>query len=110
MKRLVFCLILFLSSYSLAAADFSARVISVFDGDTIEVLHNTHPERIRLSGTDCPEKGQPYGNAYGPPFGQTLTYRSDPLKESRSFSCNFNGCPFFLSFTYPLCCYIIFFP
>ena len=36
--------------------------MSVLDGDTIEVLHNTHPERIRLSGIDCPEKGQAYGN------------------------------------------------
>jgi len=32
------------------------------DGDTIEVLHNQRPERIRLSGIDCPEKGQAYGN------------------------------------------------
>lgn len=29
---------------------------SVLDGDTLEVLHNQHPERIRLSGLDCPEK------------------------------------------------------
>ena len=35
---------------------------SVLDGDTIEVLHNTRPERIRLSGIDCPEKGQAFGN------------------------------------------------
>jgi endonuclease YncB( thermonuclease family) len=31
------------------------------DGDTIEVLHNQRPEHIRLSGIDCPEKGQAYG-------------------------------------------------
>jgi endonuclease YncB( thermonuclease family) len=37
-------------------------VVSVLDGDTIEVLHNTYPERIRLSGIDCPEKRQAYGN------------------------------------------------
>jgi endonuclease YncB( thermonuclease family) len=34
----------------------------VLDGDTIEVLHSLHPERIRLSGIDCPEKGQAFGN------------------------------------------------
>ena len=44
------------------AADFSGPVVSVLDGDTLEVLHHQHPERIRLSGIDCPEKGQAYGN------------------------------------------------
>ena len=43
------------------AAHFSGPVISILDGDTIEVLHNHHPERIRLNGIDCPEKGQAYG-------------------------------------------------
>ena len=37
------------------------RFVSVLDGDTIEVLHNRRAERIRLSGIDCPEKGQAYG-------------------------------------------------
>lgn len=45
-----------------AFAGFVGPVVSVLDGDTIEVLHNTHPERIRLSGIDCPEKGQAFGN------------------------------------------------
>jgi micrococcal nuclease len=44
------------------AADYSGLVVSVFDGDTLDVLHKQHPERIRLSGIDCPEKGQPYGH------------------------------------------------
>jgi micrococcal nuclease len=43
------------------AADFSGPVVGVIDGDTIEVLHSQHPERIRLNGIDCPEKGQAYG-------------------------------------------------
>ena len=46
---------------SSAFADFSGPVVSVLDGDTIEVLHNKRPERIRLSGIDCPENGQAYG-------------------------------------------------
>jgi micrococcal nuclease len=44
------------------AATFSGPAVSVLDGDTIEVLHNNRAERIRLSGIDCPEKGQAYGN------------------------------------------------
>ncbi|HKQ35109.1 MAG TPA: thermonuclease family protein [Nitrospiraceae bacterium] len=43
-------------------ANFTGPVISVLDGDTIEVLHNNRAERIRLSGIDCPEKGQAFGN------------------------------------------------
>ncbi|MDZ4733291.1 MAG: thermonuclease family protein [Nitrospirota bacterium] len=33
----------------------------MIDGDTIEVLNGYHAERIRLSGIDCPEKGQAFG-------------------------------------------------
>jgi micrococcal nuclease len=58
---LALCSLLFLFTPSRAVADFSGLVVSVLDGDTIEVLHNDRPERIRLSGIDCPEKGQAYG-------------------------------------------------
>jgi endonuclease YncB( thermonuclease family) len=39
-------------------------VIAVSDGDTVKVLdaHNTQ-YKIRLTGIDAPEKGQPFGNA-----------------------------------------------
>jgi len=57
----VVCLVLILLTPSLAVADFTGPVVSALDGDTIEVLHNTHPERVRLSGIDCPEKGQAFG-------------------------------------------------
>ena len=53
--------IAFVIIHSLVAADFSGKTVRVIDGDTLEVLHNQHPERIRLSGIDCPEKGQAYG-------------------------------------------------
>ena len=44
------------------ATNYPGPVVSVLDGDTLEVLHNQRPERIRLHGIDCPEKGQAYGN------------------------------------------------
>jgi endonuclease YncB( thermonuclease family) len=54
--------VLLLLCAPLATADFTGSVVGIVDGDTLEVLHNRHPERIRLSGIDCPEKGQVYGN------------------------------------------------
>jgi endonuclease YncB( thermonuclease family) len=45
---------------SALAPDFSGPVVSILDGDTIDVLHNGHAERICLSGIDCPEKGPSY--------------------------------------------------
>jgi micrococcal nuclease len=53
--------VLLLLCARLATANISGPVVSVLDGDTIEVLHNTRPERVRLSGIDCPEKGQAFG-------------------------------------------------
>lgn len=64
MRNSIFTLLictLFLQGIPAFATDFSGSVISVLDGDTLEVLHNHHPERIRLSGIDCPEKGQAFG-------------------------------------------------
>ena len=52
---------LYLQGLPAFAADVSAPVVSVLDGDTIEVLHNQRPERIRLYGIDCPEKAQAFG-------------------------------------------------
>ena len=59
--RYLVSLLLFLLLPVGAFASFIGPVVAVLDGDTIEVLHNTHPERIRLSGIDCPEKGQAFG-------------------------------------------------
>ena len=55
-SALVVCLwfLLCLPSVGLAA-DFTGPVISILDGDTIEVLHNNRAERIRLNGIDYPE-------------------------------------------------------
>ena len=37
--------------------------MGVSDGDTITVLKDGTQVRIRLAAIDCPEKGQPYGQA-----------------------------------------------
>lgn len=41
----------------------TGKVIHVIDGDTIEILYEGKPLRIRLNGIDCPEKYQPFGTA-----------------------------------------------
>jgi endonuclease YncB( thermonuclease family) len=50
-----------------AEAFFDARVVRVFDGDTVEVVRDPATEggrterlRIRLHGIDAPERGQPW--------------------------------------------------
>ena len=65
---------------------FSGEVAVVIDGDTIEVLHNTSPERIRLSGIDCPEKGQAFGKKARQDF---LTAYRNPVLRSGVFGSEF---------------------
>jgi endonuclease YncB( thermonuclease family) len=46
----------------LVGADFEARVVSVVDGDTVDVLlrGDTRSVRIRLEGVDSPERGEAF--------------------------------------------------
>jgi hypothetical protein len=57
------CLLLGLMAFvgSSPAAEFSGKVIGISDGDTITVLRDRSPVRIRLHGIDCPETGQDFG-------------------------------------------------
>ncbi|MEQ1844002.1 MAG: thermonuclease family protein [Nitrospira sp.] len=66
---------------SVSAENISGHVVSVLDGDTLEVLNSGHPERIRLSGIDCPEKRQAYGQkakqvASALAFGKEVTVQT----------------------------------
>lgn len=54
------CVILF--SSSLWAAEIKGKVIRVLDGDTIDVLQDKKPVRIRLANIDAPEKKQSFGS------------------------------------------------
>ena len=58
---LLVLLVLLISSTAVAVSEYHGEVVRVIDGDTFEVLYHQHPERIRLNGIDCPEKGQAFG-------------------------------------------------
>lgn len=51
----------FFFSGSLYAAEIQGKVIRVLDGDTLEVLQDKKPVRIRLANIDAPEKKQAFG-------------------------------------------------
>jgi micrococcal nuclease len=59
--RLVVLVSLLTPSLALAVTEYQAKVIRVMDCDILEVLHNQRPERVRLWGIDCPEKGEGFG-------------------------------------------------
>ncbi len=42
------------------AETFTGKVVRILDGDTVEVLVDRTPRRIRLAGIDAPEKAQPF--------------------------------------------------
>jgi endonuclease YncB( thermonuclease family) len=67
------------------APPFEAKVIAVYDGDTITV-RTDETIKIRLDGIDAPELKQPFGQASkqslsGLVFGQTVTIK--PGKKDR---------------------------
>lgn len=52
-----------IANNSMAAAEFSGRVVSVTDGDTLTVMKHKHKVKIRIAGIDAPEKQQAFGKA-----------------------------------------------
>ncbi|MGH0031088.1 MAG: thermonuclease family protein [Myxococcota bacterium] len=52
-----------LAGPALAAGErvIEGRVVRVIDGDDLEVRHDGRTTRVRLSGVDAPESGQPWG-------------------------------------------------
>ncbi len=59
--RLCLFLIYLVSCRPAFADSFVGKVVGVSDGDTINVMHDGQPEKIRLWGIDCPEKTQAFG-------------------------------------------------
>ncbi|MBU1397044.1 MAG: thermonuclease family protein [Gammaproteobacteria bacterium] len=62
-RVLVFIALAVLSTAS-NADTLTGRVVGIADGDTLTLLDATNTQyKIRLSGIDSPEKGQPFGQA-----------------------------------------------
>src|SRR5258707_1009623 len=56
-------LLALLVSPAALAADFTGRVVSIADGDTLTVLAEGNRQvKVRLWGIDAPESGQPFGS------------------------------------------------
>ncbi len=51
----------FLAFGSAAFADFSGPVVAIVDGDTLDVLVDNRPVRVRLAQIDAPERSQAFG-------------------------------------------------
>lgn len=61
--RYLFCVVLVCLSAFASAEEFSGKVVAVMDGDTLLVIRDGHPVKVRLAGIDAPEKAQPFGMA-----------------------------------------------
>jgi endonuclease YncB( thermonuclease family) len=62
MRRRFSAVLLILAGCQGAAADFSARVVGISDGDTLTVLTADRRQvKVRLHGIDAPETGQDFG-------------------------------------------------
>ena len=73
--------LLLLAAAPLAGSEtWTGKVVGVHDGDTITVLRERTPVKIRLAGVDCPESAQPFGERAKQKtselvFGKTVTVR-----------------------------------
>jgi micrococcal nuclease len=66
---------------SSAAGEFAGNLVGVSDGDSLTVLREHTPVRIRLHGIDSPEAGQDFGSrakaaAAELAFGKVVTVRT----------------------------------
>ena len=75
------CMVIAGSAY----ADFTGKVVSVTDGDTIKVLGSTNTQyKVRLTGIDAPERGQPFGTASTKNLSRMVAGKQVRVESSKS--------------------------
>lgn len=85
--RLISLILLYLlSTVPLWGAEFTGKVVGVSDGDTITVMYQGRGEKVRLSGIDCPEKGQAFGNR-AKQFTSKMVFGRDVLVRTHGRDC-----------------------
>jgi len=77
-RPLLLAVLCLLPATRAGAESFSGKVVGVSDGDTISVMCDGEAVKVRLSGIDCPEKKQAYGERAKQftsdlAFGKTVT-------------------------------------
>jgi endonuclease YncB( thermonuclease family) len=70
-----------LATIAIAADTITGRVVGITDGDTITLRTTSDTIKVRLSGIDTPERGQPFGTRAkqalsGQVFCKTVTVTS----------------------------------
>ena len=61
MTKTLQALLIALMAVGTANADFTGEVVGVTDGDTVTVLRDREPVKVRLTEIDAPERKQPFG-------------------------------------------------
>jgi micrococcal nuclease len=56
--------------------EFTGRVVSIADGDTVTVLRDRERVKVRLNGIDAPEKGQAFGTTARKHLGDQIAKKT----------------------------------
>ncbi len=86
MRTLIAITFFAIASNSTWAESYPAKVIHVWDGDSIVVATKSGSHQIRIFGIDAPEKGQPFGREAKRYLERLLTHQNvtiEPLEQDR---------------------------
>lgn len=82
-RSFLLVMLVFFSGCTESKGEFKGRITAISDGDTVTALTGSNEQvKIRLSGIDCPERGQAWGQNAKKAisdhiFGQTIIIRPE---------------------------------